>query len=149
MVAGALLTLSSCSSGGADFANQRAPATTVTRGAAEAPADAVNVTRTVRYPEDSVVADQALGILDPAALSSPSEILTVQAAELGGTGPLVPAGSVVEVQSETWERRGRIAAVVVSVTLPGSDKSDEFVAWLVDTGDGWRLSHTELTGTDG
>ena len=100
-------------------------------------------TELVGFEDDAAIANEALALFDDLSVLPRHEVLTPVAAAAAGDGELVPDGAEMTARPETWERRGRLAAVVVEVRPVGNDEPDEFAAFLVATEDGWRLSHTE------
>lgn len=103
-------------------------------------------TELVGYEDDATVADAAFAVVEGLLTLPPGEALTPVAAAAAGDRALLPDGATMTIRRPTWERRGRLAAVVVDVQLAGAEGTDEFIAFLVATEAGWRLSHTERLG---
>ena len=121
-----------------------ATSTTVADSDSATPASpGLEFTELIGYEDDRDVADVALAVLQEIGAAPSDEVLTPVAAGAIGGAELLPAGATMKVRRPTWERRGRLAAVVIDVQLAGTATPDEFVAFLVATEDGWRLSHTE------
>lgn len=160
-----LLVASACAGGGDASPDDAAGATPVSTIAEPAPNDSASTDRSsdsspaessdepastvavddavlVGYADDARIADEALEVLATIASADADDVLTPTAQEIAGDEPLLPAGASLDIRRETWERTGRIGAVVVEVDA-GQGPPDEFVAFLVATADGWRLSHTE------
>jgi hypothetical protein len=96
----------------------------------------------VGYADDTAVADEAFAVLATITTADAGDVLTPASEAIATGQSLLPEGADLIVRRETWERTGRIGAVVVEVHM-GEGPPDEFVAFLVATADGWRLSHTE------
>ncbi len=102
-----------------------------------------DISGVVGFEDDREVATAAAAVLTAESLGNPADALTPAALDAAGPARLVPEDASVDVELSTWERSGSVAAVVVNVTLTGADSADRFVAWLVETSSGWRLSHTD------